>query len=293
MQLTSQLVSIVHKKGISLSLNLGYRYKLSGISKFNLVTFLGLQSFGIDFRYQRLGLNVHFPITLCNKLEPNTIAFSLLLTGFLGLITYGYEKWRRTTCKARRKLENMNRDRLMQSKKQFVSSIMELNTEELYLKLANESQRRGLIILKALYGKPALVHKEYKKELRVSKHRQTFPYNGDPIKLFEHDKDAVGSLNLESIFSELLDLQIPLQSMVTNSRLSISIETIETIPGIYNPSVDDEMKSHLFLKYYLNEKVYIVYLDEKQRLEIDKDIDVKLMKFDSTFSLMKWFNRAT
>ena len=107
---------------------------------------------------------------------------------------------------------------------------------------------RGLIFLKALYGRPSLVHREYKKDLKAANHKGFQIYEGDPIIQLQVDRHSISELHLEEVFGEMLDIRIALQNLVTNSRIQINPSVIKSIAGIFNPCIDEEVKPHIYLK---------------------------------------------
>jgi len=168
---------------------------------------------------------------------------------------------------------------------------MEITSEELTAKILQEKQMNGLIILKAIYGKPAVVNREYRKELKRTNRKNVVSVQSNVLELLDNDKGYMNTLGLENLFCEILDIRVLLQMRVANSRLSVSTKWVKGMPGMFNPCVDEEGTPHLFLKYYLDGRVYVVYLDGQESLDIDKEIEPKFTKFRPEFSLLKWLNR--
>ncbi|KAJ8319850.1 hypothetical protein KUTeg_001437 [Tegillarca granosa] len=127
-----------------------------------------------------------------------------------------------------KKKEEMS-ERLSEKKKQAETAIS-LMKETVERIIENEEKRKGLIIVKALYG-----------------------------KLSSSDRDLPGYL--------CLDVTVPLQALVKDSKLILhDRNSMSELPGFYDPC-PGEAKS-LYIRYLFREKLHQVTLDDNKSVRI-------------------------
>jgi len=274
-----------------MQLILGFTYRISSISKFSFSSSFVGQSFNWELRYTRLGLKLRLPISLGSKCDSRVLLFSLGVTGGLFYGTYLYHKYRKRSQNRLKKLERKHRSRLLDGRRILNTIVAELQTEN-HQKIQSELERNGIVVLKAMYGYGPYLKNLYYKELQKNGYRSCFKAEESvETSLAESIRESASFDTSES--SEIVDLRVLVQQMVTHSHLTISLEKLEEIKCVYNPCLDDTLQPHLLLKLHMNGKIFIALFKKKGQQTVfsaDYDKYVKEAQPESHFNVKKWLS---
>lgn len=112
--------------------------------------------------------------------------------------------------------------------------------------LLNFRNDKGLIILKAFYGKKEKIFHILSKEKKKVKYLKEI---GELDNLINENENEKGhEYNENDIFSEILDVKDVIQYFVRNSVLQIKLENFKKIPGIFNPCIEENANPFLLIK---------------------------------------------
>lgn len=167
----------------------------------------------------------HFPIHLSEEIIPAAIFYATitpLLTYFVlkkTLIDPMNEAAKQRNIE---KVKENNRSRMAEKRREAESAIALMG--ELYNRIRNAEQKRnGLIIVAALYGK-------FGENEKVSAEQR------DELGFIQHNPNVV-------------DVKIPLQCLVKDSRLTLYGSTKSELPGFYDPCFGEEKKLRIDYEY--------------------------------------------
>ncbi|XP_060809673.1 dnaJ homolog subfamily C member 11 [Amyelois transitella] len=113
---------------------------------------------------------------------------------------------------------------------------------------SDEEKKKGLVILKALYGK--------------------LPQGESSHEITEQTGDGA-SPQSPSQYSEVIDVTIPLQCLVRDSRLELLEASKSELPGFYDPCVGDD--KHLTVQYMFHNNLHFCTVADVQAVVLPRN----------------------
>ena len=193
----------------------------------------------VFYRLNRANQSYNFPILLSDELLPNAIFYGTVvpLISFYCLKTLVINPYnRRQSEKEKQKLRTANRNIILERRKE-AEAVISLMRESYARIMDREIEKKGLVIVRALYGLESVIN-EYK----------------DNEDLVPSDVEA-------------FEVVIPLQCLVNpDSTLTLTDASKAQLPGFYDPSMGDEKK--LFIKYKFEDNLHQVFVDDSKPIFI-------------------------
>ncbi|KPI96217.1 PREDICTED: dnaJ homolog subfamily C member 11 [Papilio xuthus] len=191
------------------------------------------------------------PMHLCDEVMPSPVFYATVvpLVSWLVLkkmVLDPIAKERQERERQRSMEANFERLQEMQQQARATVELM----RETYSRIRNdEEKKKGLVILQALYGK--------------------LPAGAD-----SHDvapDEAGDGVQPESPhgYSEVIEVTIPLQCLVKDSRLELLEASKSELPGFYDPCVGDD--KHLTVKYSYHNNLYICTITDQQAVVLPRN----------------------
>lgn len=202
----------------------------------------------LDIGARRGRQSYFFPILLSEQVLPSSIFYGTFLptVAYLAvkkLIVDPYVK--RKESEDLKKKQERDSDELQQKKKDAEAAV-ELMQRTVEKSLEQETNRNGLIILKALYG-----------------------------RLVTQDGELVES--------ECIDVKVPLQAQVTDSQLIIlESNTKSDLPGFYDPCPGQEKS--LYIRYNFRNRPHQVTYEDKDPIRLPLQRHVMQDEKDESFA---------
>ncbi|XP_077301856.1 dnaJ homolog subfamily C member 11-like [Arctopsyche grandis] len=113
---------------------------------------------------------------------------------------------------------------------------------EMYNRVHNEeTKNKGLIIIKALYGKL-------------------------PSGVTQHNVDKEDDGENDSLPDDVIDVTVPVQCLVKNSKLVLQISSKAQLPGFYDTCLGED--KHLSIKYHYIDEIYTCTISDEESLNI-------------------------
>lgn len=193
----------------------------------------------LKIKLQRANQSYSFPIHLCEEIVPSAVfyATTVPLVGYFLLKKLVFDPISKE--EQDRKIERQkeaNKNRMAEKQREAKIAINLMSATFARIK-SEEENRRGLVIVKALYG---------------CKVKETLDENRDDV-----------------IHSEfIIDVTIPLQCLVKDSKLVLHESSKSQLPGFYDVSVGEEKE--LFIQYLYNTIVHETLIKDEEVLRIPK-----------------------
>ncbi|KPJ09171.1 DnaJ-like subfamily C member 11 [Papilio machaon] len=191
------------------------------------------------------------PMHLCDEVMPSPVFYATVvpLVSWLVLkkmVLDPIAKERQERERQRSMEANFERLQEMQQQARATVELM----KETYSRIRNdEEKKKGLVILQALYGKlPA----------GADSHEVTTDEAGDGVQA----ESPHG-------YSEVIDVTIPLQCLVKDSRLELLEASKSELPGFYDPCVGDD--KHLTIKYSFHNNLYVCTITDQQAVVLPRN----------------------
>jgi len=193
------------------------------------------QGVSVKIRLARANQNYIFQVMLADFVSPSAIFYGTIVPIAVYniarvLVVNPYLKQRKDK-ELKRKQEGQS-EQLVRVKKEAQMAV-ELMTESVAKVVREEEAKRGLIILRAIYGK------------------------------FVSDEFEEG---------KCIDVTIPIQYQVKDSKLQILTEgSKSSLPGFYDPCIGEEKS--LYIKYRFQNRLHEVTVNDKDRVMVPKQRD--------------------
>ncbi|XP_054165299.1 dnaJ homolog subfamily C member 11-like [Oppia nitens] len=193
----------------------------------------------LRLRLSRANQSYNFPILLSDDVLPNAIFYGTVapLLSFYCLQTFIINPYnRRESAKEKERVRKQNRSKIVERRKEAEAVITLMR--ELYARIMDrETEKKGLIIDRALYGSESAI---------------------------DRFKDNEETLSLDE---EAFDVVLPLQCLVNNdSTLTLTDASKAQLPGFYDPCMGEDKK--LYIRYKYNERIHQILIDDSQALHI-------------------------
>jgi len=251
----------------------GIEKKISPHSNLGATMLVGIP-FGVTLRvkFTRASQTYTFPIHLADEVLMQPIFYGTvapLLTWFTiqKLIIDPYNNRKKEIDK--QNLKKANLLRVAESRKEAMASI-DLMLERFSRIRSEEQSKNGLVIVAAIYGKVVddisgnyLIDFD---EAIISRDNSKNETKIDD----EGETDKYIALNLSG-YSELVDVTVPVQSLVESGRLTFFEGSKADLAGFYDPCalLHDEQK-HLLIRYSYQKSIHQVLLQDEEGSKIPK-----------------------
>ncbi|CAB0005493.1 unnamed protein product [Nesidiocoris tenuis] len=209
----------------------------------------------LRLRLSRASQNYLMPIQLCDEVLPSPIFYATIAP----LLTYAIVKKlvidpivneEKATKRQRQKETYRNR---MAEKKKEARAAVDLMSNTFARIRAEEEARRGLVIVSAEYGKL---------ELQGANGSGA---TGDP-NLRRQESDDMGPPEPEHI-----DVTVPLQCLVKDSKLIVHDSTKSQLAGFYDPCVGED--KHLRVQYLFHSQLHETTIADNEALRIPRQCE--------------------
>lgn len=190
------------------------------------------------------------PIHLCEEVVPSPVFYAT----FVPLVSWLVLKKlildpiaRDRQERERQRSMEANHERLQEMQMQARATI-ELMKETYSRIRSDEEKKKGLVILRAIYGR--------------------LPTGASSHEVGEPSGDCATPLSLNP-YSEVIDVTIPLQCLVKGSRLELLEATKSELPGFYDPCVGDD--KHLTIQYMFHNNLHCCTVTDMQALILPRN----------------------
>ncbi|XP_059062994.1 dnaJ homolog subfamily C member 11 [Achroia grisella] len=190
------------------------------------------------------------PIHLCEEVIPSAVFYatvvpvvSWLVLKKLILDPIAREKQERE----RQRSMEANHERLQEMQREARATVELM--KETYSRIKNdEEKKKGLVIIRALYGK--------------------LPSGASSHDIPEPTGDSI-SPESPSPYSEVIDVTIPLQCLVKDTRLELLAACKSELPGFFDPCAGED--KHLTVQYYFHNNLHCCTVTDKQALVLPRN----------------------
>ncbi|KAL0851890.1 hypothetical protein ABMA28_000180 [Loxostege sticticalis] len=230
----------------------GAEKKVSQNSSVSAAVMLGVPSgVMLKLKWTCSSQTIVVPIHLCEEVMPSPVFYatvvplvSWLVLKKLVLDPIARERQERE----RQRSREANYERLQEMQRQARATV-ELMRETYSRIRSDEEKKKGLVIIKAIYGKlPS----------GASSHEVAAERTGD-----------AASPESPSIYSEVIDVTIPIQCLVKDSRLELLEASKSELPGFYDPCVGDD--KHLTIQYMFHNNLHSCTVADTQAVVLPRN----------------------
>ncbi|KDR18967.1 dnaJ homolog subfamily C member 11 isoform X2 [Zootermopsis nevadensis] len=206
----------------------------------------------LKIKLSRANQTYMFPIHLSDELIPSPVFYATVTPVVIWAVVKKLivdpivlEQKQRDKEKQR----ELNKTRMAEKKKE-ASAAVELMRATFARVRSNEEAKRGLVIIKALYGR----HMDVADLGRRG--------SGE-----EEGREAGTTADLEHL-DEVIDVTIPLQCLVKDSKLTLHDASKSQLPGFYDPCMGEEKS--LLVHYLFHSHVHETVIEDNEVLRIPK-----------------------
>lgn len=231
----------------------GIEKRLSPVSSVGATMFVGLP-LGVNLRFKvvRSHQTYLFPIQLAEEIVPSAVFYGTAIPFLVWVITKKlflepFEKEKLLREKEKKKMTNKTR---MQAKRVEAENAVLLMAETYKRVKIDEEKKNGLIVVSALYG-------------RLITGEAATPAPPRPQAADGRSEPAERRADLECI-----DVTIPLQCMVKDSKLILHDGSKNSLPGFYDPALGED--KNLMVKYRFRGELHEIVVRETEPLKIPK-----------------------
>ncbi|XP_047040728.1 dnaJ homolog subfamily C member 11 [Helicoverpa zea] len=230
----------------------GAEKKVSQNSSVSAAVMLGVPSgVMLKLKWTCSSQTIVVPIHLCEEVLPSPVFYATVvpLVSWLVLKKVILDPIARERQERdRQRSMEANYERLQEMQRQARATI-ELMRETYSRIRSDEEKKKGLVILRALYGKlPA----------NASSHEVGAETSGDGT-----------SPETPGPFSEVVDVTIPIQCLVKDSRLELIEASKYELPGFYDPCVGED--KHLTIQYMFHNNLHCCTVNDSQALVLPRN----------------------
>lgn len=232
----------------------GAEKKVSQNSSVSAAVMLGVPSgVMLKLKWTCSSQTIVVPIHLCEEVMPSPVFYatvvplvSWLILKKLILDPIARERQERE----RQRSMEANYERLQEMQRQARATV-ELMRETYSRIRSDEEKKKGLVIIKAVYGKlPS----------GASSHE---------ITVVDENGDSGSSPESPSLYSEVIDVTIPVQCLVKDSRLELLEACKSELPGFFDPCVGED--KHLTINYMFHNNLHACTVADGQALALPRN----------------------
>ncbi|NP_001268823.1 dnaJ homolog subfamily C member 11 isoform X1 [Bombyx mandarina] len=229
----------------------GAEKKVSQNSSVSAAVMLGVPSgVMLKLKWTCSSQTIVVPIHLCEEVMPSPVFYAtvvpLVSWMILKKIVLDPIARERQERERQRSME-ANFERLQEMQRQARATV-ELMRETYSRIRSHEDKKKGLVILKALYGK--------------------LPADTSSHVIPEQTGDGV-SPESPSPYSDVIDVTIPVQCLVKDSRLELLEASKSELPGFYDPCVGED--KHLTVQYMFHNNLHCCTVPDNQAIVLPRN----------------------
>ncbi|CAK1554194.1 unnamed protein product [Leptosia nina] len=230
----------------------GAEKKVSQNTSVSAAVMLGVPSgVMLKLKWSCASQTIVVPIHLCEEVIPAPVFYATVvpMVSWLMLKKLILDPMARERDERQRQRSmEANFERLQEMQRQARATV-ELMRETYSRNRSDEEKKRGLVILKALYGKlPS----------GASSHETAAEEIGD------------GATEPPSPYSDVIDVTIPLQCLIRDSRLELLEASKSDLPGFYDPCAGDE--KHLTIRYMFHNNLHVCTVSDKEAVVLPRTV---------------------
>ncbi|CAH2034852.1 unnamed protein product, partial [Iphiclides podalirius] len=191
------------------------------------------------------------PIHLCEEVTPSPVFYATVvpLVSWLVLKKLVLDPIARERAdRERQRSMEANFERLKEMQQQARATV-ELMRETYSRIRGDEEKKKGLVIVRAVYGK--------------------LPAGADSHEVNAEEAGDGTQTETASAYSEVIDVTIPIQCLVKGSRLELLEASKSELPGFYDPCVGDD--KHLTIHYSFHNNPYCCTIADKQPVVLPRN----------------------
>ncbi|XP_039763790.1 dnaJ homolog subfamily C member 11 [Pararge aegeria] len=230
----------------------GVEKKVSQNSSVSAAVMLGVPSgVMLKLKWSCSSQTVVVPIHLCEEVIPAPVFYatvvpmlSWLILKKLVLDPIARERRERE----RQRSMEANFERLQEMQRQARATI-ELMRETYSRIRSDEEKNKGLVIIRALYGK--------------------LPEGATEHEIESEQTGDTGSPDSPLRYLEVIDVTIPVQCLIKDSRLELLEASKSELPGFYDPCVGDD--KHLTIKYFFHSNLHCCTVSDTQAVVLPRN----------------------
>lgn len=195
----------------------------------------------VQLKYHRLGQTISLPVLISQELSLPVIFWGSLIPISTALLLDKYilNPYHKKNLQKKIDILKQANAEILKQRKCEAEEAITLMKEQVNKKIEIEKKNNGLIIIEALYGSSQLLKKTnsllFKQQNKSSEELMTLPV-------------------------EIIDVTIPVQSLINNSQLHIGNYSKSSIIGFYDPCFGEEKL--LRIVYYFQGRIHLVELGE-------------------------------
>ncbi|CAH1647522.1 unnamed protein product [Spodoptera littoralis] len=230
----------------------GAEKKVSQNSSVSAAVMLGVPSgVMLKLKWTCSSQTIVVPIHLCEEVMPSPVFYATVvpLVSWLVLKKIILDPIARERQeRERQRSMEANYERLQEMQRQARATV-ELMRETYSRIRSDEEKKKGLVILRAIYGKlPS----------GASGHEVGAEPTGDGV-----------SPESPTMLGEVIDVTIPIQCLVKDSRLELLEASKSELPGFYDPCVGDD--KHLTIQYMFHNNLHCCTVSDSQALVLPRN----------------------
>ncbi|XP_056647859.1 dnaJ homolog subfamily C member 11 [Diorhabda sublineata] len=219
-------------------LEYGAEKKISKHSNLAFAVVCGVPSgVKLKIRLTRASQTYSFPIHLCEEIMPAPVFYATVVPLVIYIVVKkGFvEPFLREEKNKKVEKQKQNNFNKLLEKRREAAAAQDLMTVTYNRIRDEESNKKGLVIIKAIYG-------------RIMK-----------------DTSQQGDTELSN---EVLDVTIPIQCLVKDSKLEIHVQNKSELPGFFDPALGEEKMLHIIYNYH--DQPHEVTVGDKELLRLPK-----------------------
>ncbi|KAJ8736953.1 hypothetical protein PYW07_000224 [Mythimna separata] len=230
----------------------GAEKKVSQNSSVSAAVMLGVPSgVMLKLKWTCSSQTIVVPIHLCEEVMPSPVFYATVVPLISWLVLkkiildpIARERQERD----RQRSMEANYERLQEMQRQARATI-ELMRETYSRIRSDEEKKKGLVILRALYGK--------------------LPLNSSNHEVGAEPTGDGNSPETPNAFSEVIDVTIPIQCLVKDSRLELLEASKSELPGFYDPCVGED--KHLTIQYMFHNNLHCCTVPDSHALVLPRN----------------------
>ncbi|XP_044266778.1 dnaJ homolog subfamily C member 11 [Tribolium madens] len=216
----------------------GAEKKVSKHSNLSFAVTVGVPSgVKLKIRLTRANQVYNFPIHLCEEIMPSPVFYATVIP----LVVYVVVKkgfvepfLKEQKAKKVEKQKQNNFNKLLEKRREALAAQDLMKAT--YARIRDEEEnKKGLVIIKAIYGK----------------------ISTDPNELGDHE-----------VTNEIIDVTVPIQCTVKDSKLVLHENTKSQLPGFFDPAMGEDKMLHIIYNY--REQPHEVTIKDNESLRLPK-----------------------
>ncbi|XP_966551.1 dnaJ homolog subfamily C member 11 isoform X2 [Tribolium castaneum] len=216
----------------------GAEKKVSKHSNLSFAVTVGVPSgVKLKIRLTRANQVYNFPIHLCEEIMPSPVFYATVVP----LIVYVVVKkgfvepfLKEQKAKKVEKQKQNNFNKLLEKRREALAAQDLMKAT--YARIRDEEEnKKGLVVIKAIYGK----------------------ISTDPNEVGDHE-----------VTNEIIDVTIPIQCTVKDSKLVLHENTKSQLPGFFDPAIGEDKMLHIIYNY--REQPHEVTIKDNESLRLPK-----------------------